>query len=62
MDSLDTLYLMGLEEEFEKAKEWVQLSLDFERVREPERVCVCLCVCLCKRVCVCMCVQGSNGI
>lgn len=34
VDSLDTLFLMGLREEFEKAKEWVQLSLDFDRVSE----------------------------
>ena len=44
MDSLDTLYLMGLHEEFEKAKEWVKLSLDFDRV--GERRCVhCLLQC-----------------
>lgn len=32
VDSLDTLYLMGLREEFEKAKEWIRLSLDLNRV------------------------------
>ena len=32
VDSLDTLYLMGLTKEFEKAKEWVQSSLDLGRV------------------------------
>ena len=32
VDSLDTLYLMGLREEFDKAKEWVKVSLDLSRV------------------------------
>ena len=32
VDSLDTLYLMGLTKEFERAKEWVQSSLDLGRV------------------------------
>lgn len=32
VDSLSTLYVMGLEEEFEKAKEWVAEELDFDQV------------------------------
>jgi hypothetical protein len=28
VDSLDTLYIMGMDEEFEKAKEWVTNNLD----------------------------------
>lgn len=32
VDSLDTLYLMGLMDEFNQAKKWVQVSLDFNRV------------------------------
>ena len=28
VDSLDTLYIMGMKEEFEKAKEWVTNNLD----------------------------------
>lgn len=32
VDSLDTLYLMGLKDEFNKAKEWIHLSLDLNRV------------------------------
>ena len=32
VDSLDTLYLTGLKEEFEKAKNWVQLSLNMDEV------------------------------
>eukprot|EP01041_Mallomonas_annulata_P002517 gene2517-4896_t len=30
VDSLDTLYLMGMEEEFKEAKEWVEKSLTFD--------------------------------
>ena len=32
VDSLDTLYLMGLTDEFNQAKKWVQMSLDLNRV------------------------------
>lgn len=32
VDSLDTLYIMGLMEEYEEAKEWVQNSLDLNSV------------------------------
>ncbi|PWA85792.1 alpha-mannosidase [Artemisia annua] len=31
VDSLDTLYIMGLDEEFQRAKEWVTNSLDFNK-------------------------------
>ncbi|CAL0335317.1 unnamed protein product [Lupinus luteus] len=31
IDSLDTLYIMGLHEQFDKAKEWVATSLDFNK-------------------------------
>ncbi|KAM3749725.1 hypothetical protein ACB098_05G208800 [Castanea mollissima] len=31
IDSLDTLYIMGLEEQFQKAKEWIANSLDFNK-------------------------------
>lgn len=31
IDSLDTLYIMGLEDEFRKAREWVASSLDFNK-------------------------------
>lgn len=31
VDSLDTLYIMGLDEQFQKAKEWVANSLDFNK-------------------------------
>lgn len=32
VDSLDTLYLTGLKEEYERAKQWVQLSLNLDEV------------------------------
>lgn len=35
IDSLDTLYIMGLMEEYNDAKEWVQTSLDLNSVRNP---------------------------
>ncbi|KAG6667259.1 mannosyl-oligosaccharide 1,2-alpha-mannosidase MNS1 [Carya illinoinensis] len=31
VDSLDTLYIMGLDEQFQKAREWVLNSLDFNK-------------------------------
>ncbi|XP_057549728.1 mannosyl-oligosaccharide 1,2-alpha-mannosidase MNS1-like isoform X1 [Amaranthus tricolor] len=31
IDSLDTLYIMGLTEQFERAREWVATSLDFNK-------------------------------
>ncbi|XP_071715547.1 mannosyl-oligosaccharide 1,2-alpha-mannosidase MNS1-like [Rutidosis leptorrhynchoides] len=31
IDSLDTLYIMGLDEQFQRAKEWVADSLDFNK-------------------------------
>ncbi|XP_058113621.1 mannosyl-oligosaccharide 1,2-alpha-mannosidase MNS1-like isoform X5 [Magnolia sinica] len=31
VDSLDTLYIMGLDDQFQKAKEWVAKSLDFNK-------------------------------
>ncbi|KAL4584532.1 hypothetical protein LXL04_009135 [Taraxacum kok-saghyz] len=31
IDSLDTLYIMGLDDEFQRAKEWVTNSLDFNK-------------------------------
>jgi hypothetical protein len=34
VDSLDTLYLMGLRDEFEEAKKWVKVSLDLSKVRK----------------------------
>ncbi|KAG2294323.1 hypothetical protein Bca4012_004593 [Brassica carinata] len=31
IDALDTLYIMGLHEQFQKAREWVATSLDFDK-------------------------------
>ncbi|KAL6134874.1 hypothetical protein ACLB2K_067102 [Fragaria x ananassa] len=31
VDSLDTLYIMGLHEQFQRAREWVATSLDFDK-------------------------------
>jgi len=33
IDSLDTLYIMGLMDEYKDAKEWVETSLDLNSVR-----------------------------
>ena len=33
VDSLDTLYIAGLTEEFNRATEWVRSSLDINKVR-----------------------------
>lgn len=33
IDSLDTLYIMGLMDEYNDAKEWVKTSLDLNSVR-----------------------------
>ena len=32
VDALDTLYIMGMKDEFEKAREWVVENLDFNRM------------------------------
>ena len=32
VDAMDTLYIMGLNEEFEKGKEWIEQNLDFNHV------------------------------
>lgn len=32
VDSLDTLYLMGLQDRFDQGKEWVRLSLNINEV------------------------------
>lgn len=33
VDSLDTLYIMGLTEDYKEAKEWIHTSLDLDLVR-----------------------------
>jgi mannosyl-oligosaccharide alpha-1,2-mannosidase len=32
VDAMDTLYIMGLEEEFKKARDWVATNLSFDKV------------------------------
>lgn len=34
VDALDTLYIMGMMEEFERARKWVATSLNFNHVSE----------------------------
>ena len=31
MDSIDTMQIMGLEEEYQRARKWVEEKLDFDR-------------------------------
>lgn len=38
VDSLDTLYIMGLHDEFNQAREWVELSLNINEVRSDVSV------------------------
>lgn len=35
IDSLDTLYIMGMTDEYNDAKEWVKTNLDLNSVRSP---------------------------
>lgn len=32
VDALDTLYIMGFEEEFKKARDWIATNLSFDKV------------------------------
>ena len=58
VDSLDTLYLMGLQDRFDQGREWVRLSLNIDQVSGGRCVCVCVCVCVREREqelpCVCV--------
>ena len=36
VDALDTLYIMGMKEEFERARKWVAVSLHFNHVSTKE--------------------------
>ena len=38
VDSLDTLYIMGMDEEFERAKKWVEENLDMNQLSGPVSV------------------------
>lgn len=37
VDSLDTLYIMGLMEEFKQGRDWVEQNLDFKKLIVSER-------------------------
>lgn len=43
VDSLDTLYIMGLMDEYNDAKEWVETSLDLNSVRSNSLIGYYLC-------------------
>ena len=58
VDSLDTLLVMGMKEEFARAREWVEKKLDFSQVNlHACNMCVhaYMCVCVCVG-CTCVCV------
>lgn len=38
VDSLDTLYIMGLMDEYQEAKEWIQNDLDLNSVRHMKYI------------------------
>lgn len=39
VDALDTLYIMGMKDEFERARKWVAVSLHFNHVSTKESYC-----------------------
>ena len=39
VDSMSTLYIMGLDEEFQKGREWIAENFDFNRVHADVSVC-----------------------
>ena len=59
VDALDTLKIMGLDEEFKQGRDWVADHLSFNVV--SIYVCVSVCVCVCLSVCVCLCVCGKRA-
>ena len=55
VDAIDTLYIMELEEEYKKARDWIATNLNFDgaSVRSVCAWCVCLHHCMCMvTVCV----------
>ena len=57
VDAIDTLYIMGLEEEYKKARDWIATNLNFDgaSVRRVCDVCACIIACVWS-LCVCVCV------
>ena len=48
VDAIDTLYIMGLEEEYKKARDWIATNLNFDgaSVRCVCDVCACIIACV----------------
>ena len=40
LDALDTMWIMGMKEEFKEAQDWLAKNIDFDRVLTA--VCVCM--------------------
>ena len=38
VDALDTLYIMGMKDEFERARKWVAMSLSFNHVSAQKKI------------------------
>lgn len=52
VDALDTLYIMGLKDEYQKARTWIDRNLTFDQVY----FCLCPSTCLCfHQVYFCLC-------
>ena len=59
VDALDTLKIMGLDEEFKQGRDWVADHLSFNVVSIYVCVSVCVCVCVCLSVSVCVSVGSA---
>lgn len=46
VDALDTLYIMGMKDEFKHARDWVATNLNFNVVRQLAISCVVLFTCV----------------
>ena len=49
VDGMDTLYIMGMDEEFDKAREWIAENLDLSQMVRTQLVSLCLSI-LCDEV------------
>ena len=61
VDAIDTLYIMGLEEEYKKARDWIATNLNFDGASVRSVCVMCVpaslhvygqCVCLCVTECL----------
>lgn len=41
VDALDSLYMMGLHDEFKDGQEWIEQNLDFSVVSRAQNLCFC---------------------